>query len=61
MAHSPAPSPALAHLAVNTIKMLAVDAIEAAKSGHPGLPMGAADHAFVLWSRFLRVDPADPA
>jgi len=47
-------------LAVNTIKMLSVDAVEKAKSGHPGLPMGAADYAFVLWTRFLRFNPADP-
>lgn len=47
-------------LAVNTMKFLAIDAIEAAKSGHPGLPMGAADVAFVLWSRYLRHDPSDP-
>jgi len=51
----------LARLAVNTIRMLAVDAIEKARSGHPGLPMGAADCAFVLWSRYLRFNPADPA
>jgi transketolase len=50
----------LARLAVNTIKMLAVDGVEKAKSGHPGLPMGAADYAFVLWSRYLKHDPADP-
>ncbi|MGI6380463.1 MAG: transketolase [Anaerolineae bacterium] len=46
--------------AVNTIKMLAVDGVEAAKSGHPGLPMGAADYAFTLWYQYLRFDPADP-
>jgi len=51
----------LEQLAVNTIKMLAVDAVEAAKSGHPGMPMGAADYTFVLWTRFLRYDPDDPA
>jgi transketolase len=50
----------IATTAVNTIKFLAVDAIEAAKSGHPGLPMGAADFAYVLWSRYLRHDPRDP-
>ncbi len=50
----------LAKLAVNTIKMLSVDAVERAKSGHPGLPMGAADYAFVLWSRHLRFNPSDP-
>ncbi len=47
-------------LAVNTLKMLAVDAVEKARSGHPGLPMGAADYAFVLWTRYLRFDPSDP-
>jgi transketolase len=57
----PAPSADLARLAVNTIKFLAVDAVEKAKSGHPGLPMGAADVAFVLWSRYLRFDPKAPA
>jgi len=50
----------IARLAVDTIKFLAIDAIEAAKSGHPGLPMGAADVAYVLWSRYLRHDPRDP-
>jgi len=46
--------------AVNTIRFLAVDMVEKAASGHPGLPMGAADVAFVLWSRFLRFDSAAP-
>ena len=50
----------VSRLAVNTIKFLAIDAIEAARSGHPGLPMGAADMAYVLWSRYLRHDPRDP-
>jgi transketolase len=45
---------------VNVIKGLAMDAVEAAKSGHPGMPMGAADMAVVLWSRFLKHDPAHP-
>jgi transketolase len=44
----------------DTIKTLALDAVEKAKSGHPGLPMGAADFATVLWTRHLRVDPAWP-
>lgn len=47
------------NLAVNTIKFLAVDGVEKARSGHPGLPMGAADYAYVLWTRFLRYDPKD--
>src|SRR5947207_14904109 len=52
---------ALDQLAVNTIRFLAADAVEKAKSGHPGMPMGMADAAFVLWTRFLRYDPRDPA
>src|SRR3954451_13804588 len=45
----------------NAIRALAMDAVEQAKSGHPGLPMGAADIATVLFTRFLNVDPSDPA
>lgn len=44
----------------NTLRMLAVDMVEQAGSGHPGLPMGAADLAFVLWHDFLNFDPKDP-
>jgi transketolase len=55
-----APDPELARDAVDTLKFLAVDAVERAKSGHPGMPMGAADVAFVLWGRFLRYDPTAP-
>src|SRR5579871_3135168 len=44
----------------NAIRALAMDAVEAAKSGHPGLPMGAADIATVLFTRFLKFDAADP-
>jgi transketolase len=44
----------------NAIRSLSMDAVEAAKSGHPGLPMGAADVATVLFSQFLKFDPADP-
>jgi transketolase len=51
---------ALARKAINTIKFLAVDAVNQAKSGHPGLPLGAADYAFVLWSRYLRFNPHEP-
>ena len=54
------PSNALAEKAVNTIRMLAADGVQKANSGHPGMPMGAADMAFVLWSRHLRFDPAEP-
>jgi transketolase len=53
--------PSLATLAANCIRFLAVDAVEKARSGHPGMPMGMADAAYVLWSRFLRHDPSDPA
>lgn len=47
-------------LAVNTIKFLAVDGVEKANSGHPGLPMGASDYSFVLWTKYLRYNPKDP-
>ena len=52
--------PKLAQLAVNTIRFLAVDAVEKSRSGHPGLPMGMADAGYMVWTRFLRHDPADP-
>ncbi|HET9689502.1 MAG TPA: 1-deoxy-D-xylulose-5-phosphate synthase N-terminal domain-containing protein, partial [Pseudolabrys sp.] len=45
----------------NAIRVLAMDAVEQAKSGHPGMPMGMADVATVLFSRFLKFDPANPA
>ena len=44
----------------DTIRALAMDAVEAAKSGHPGMPMGMADVATVLWTKFLKYDPAEP-
>ncbi|HEV8026828.1 MAG TPA: transketolase, partial [Stellaceae bacterium] len=44
----------------NAIRALAMDAVEQANSGHPGMPMGMADVATVLWSRFLKFDPARP-
>src|SRR5574337_585707 len=47
-------------LAANTLRMLSADAVEKAQSGHPGLPMGFADVAFVLWMQFLRFNPKDP-
>lgn len=46
--------------AINTIRFLAVDAVQKADSGHPGLPMGAAPMAYVLWTRFLRHNPRHP-
>src|SRR5262245_58653485 len=47
-------------LAVNTIRTLAMDAVQAANSGHPGTPMALAPVAYALWQRELRFDPADP-
>jgi transketolase len=60
-AGGPAPSARAEHERMaNAIRALAMDAVEQAKSGHPGLPMGAADIATVLFTRFLKFDPADP-
>jgi transketolase len=47
-------------VAINTIRTLCMDAVQAANSGHPGSPMGMAPTAYVLWQRFLRFDPANP-
>ena len=47
-------------LAVNTLRFLAAEGVEAANSGHPGLPLGTSPIAWTLWSRYLRHDPADP-
>src|SRR5947208_592307 len=47
-------------LTVNTIRTLAMDAVQAANSGHPGTPMALAPVAYCLWQRFLRFDPDDP-
>lgn len=47
----------LEELCINSIRFLAIDAVEKANSGHPGLPMGAAPMAFVLWDRFMRFNP----
>lgn len=48
-------------LAVNTLRTLSIDMVEKAHSGHPGMPMGAAPMAYVLWTRFMRHNPANPA
>ncbi|VBB42577.1 transketolase 2, thiamin-binding [uncultured Desulfatiglans sp.] len=48
-------------LCINTIRMLSADAVEKARSGHPGMPMGAAPMAYLLWTRFMRYNPEDPA
>ncbi len=50
----------LDQLAINTIRFLAVDMVEKAKSGHPGAPLGQAPLAYLLWSKYLRHDPQDP-
>src|SRR2546428_13619011 len=47
-------------LSVNTIRTLAMDAVQAANSGHPGTPMAMAPVAYPLWNDFLRFDPEDP-
>lgn len=51
---------AIDELCINTLRFLSVDAVEAAGSGHPGMPMGDAPMAYVLWKRFLRFNPKDP-
>src|SRR5665213_602788 len=53
--------PVLDDLCVNTIRMLSVDVVQHADSGHPGMPMGAATMAYVLWTRHLRYNPKNPA
>ena len=54
------PTPELETLAINTIRTLAMDAIQKANSGHPGLPMGTAPMAYALWQRHLRHNPRNP-
>ena len=53
-------SPELEALSINTLRFLAADMVEAAKSGHPGVPMGAAAMAYTLWTQVLRHNPANP-
>ena len=55
------PDGKLDQLCINTIRFLSVDAVEQAKSGHPGAPMGTAAMAYVLWDRFLKHNPGDPS
>jgi len=57
---STTPAPELDRLCINTIRTLSLDAVQKAESGHPGLPLGAAPMAYVLWSRFLRHNPQNP-
>ena len=54
------PATELDNLCINTIRFLSVDAVQKANSGHPGLPLGAAPMAYVLWTRFLKHNPANP-
>jgi len=54
------PTPELDQLCINTIRTLSLDAVQKAESGHPGLPLGAAPMAYVLWTRFLRHNPRNP-
>lgn len=56
----PAANAELDRLCANAIRALAIDGVQKANSGHPGLPLGLADTAYVLWSRFLKHNPADP-
>lgn len=58
--NAPVPDSALDQLCVNAIRFLALDAVQQANSGHPGLPLDAAPMAYVLWTRLLKSDPADP-
>jgi transketolase len=61
MTNASNPDPAqMDQLAINTIRFLSVDAIQKANSGHPGLPLGAAPMAYVLWTCFLRHNPTNP-
>ena len=53
-------NPELDQLCINTIRALTLDAVQKANSGHPGLPLGAAPMAYVLWTRFLRHNPQNP-
>ncbi len=57
----PKPSDPQLRRMANAIRALAMDAVQKANSGHPGMPMGMADVATVLWSKFLKFDPTDPA
>lgn len=51
---------AIVKKAINTVRLLSADGVQKANSGHPGMPMGSADYAFTLWSKFLRFDPQRP-
>src|SRR3954452_22270653 len=51
---------AIANIAVNTIRTLSLDAVQKANSGHPGLPMGSAPMAYVLFQKYMKHNPKDP-
>ncbi len=53
-------TPELDQLCINTIRTLTIDAVQKARSGHPGLPLGAAPMAYVLWTKFMRYNPRNP-
>src|SRR3954470_17082650 len=53
-------NPELDQLSINTIRALTLDAVQKAESGHPGLPLGAAPMAYVLWTRIMRHNPRNP-
>ncbi|WP_379967513.1 transketolase [Ectobacillus sp. sgz5001026] len=53
-------SHSIEHLSITTIRTLAIDAIEKANSGHPGMPMGAAPMAYTLWTKFMKLNPSNP-
>src|SRR5688572_31726261 len=57
---SPMANPELDQLAINTMRTLAMDAVQQAESGHPGTPMAMAPVAYCLWQKYLRFDPQDP-
>ena len=54
------PDERMAQLAINTIRALSMDAVQAAKSGHPGTPMALAPLVYTVWNRVLKFDPQDP-
>lgn len=56
----PVATQSLEELCINSIRFLAIDAVQKANSGHPGLPMGAAPMAYVLWNQFMRFNPKNP-
>src|SRR5882724_828489 len=60
MQHDTDSTPELDQLCINTIRALTIDAVQKAKSGHPGLPLGAAPMAYVLWTKFMRYNPRNP-